>query len=138
MISASWCLSIGLFMINKNTSIPPMDNNSAEGNPTDGQLFYLMIAIWKFHDIIYSFLIICQIKNVEVFVYAARFVCQYLNECVRFELTLGDKLFNFSALYRYPSQLQDLFESFKKNLELDLESAVQNNPFLVFIAPWQL
>ena len=29
MISASWCLSIGLFMINKNTSIPPMDNNSA-------------------------------------------------------------------------------------------------------------
>ena len=48
---------------------------------------------------------ICQIKNVKVYVYAARFVCHYLNECVRFELTFGDKVFNFIALYRYPSQL---------------------------------
>ena len=55
----------------------------------------------------------------------------FFNECVRFELLLGDKLCNFTALYRSPSQLQDLFESFKEKLEPNLESAVQNNPFLV-------
>ena len=54
----------------------------------------------------------------------------YLNECVRFELMVGDKLCNFIALYRSPSQSQDQFESFKENLELNLESVVQNNPFL--------
>ena len=46
---------------------------------------------------------------------------------------VGDKLCDFIALYRSPSQLQDLFESFKENLELNLESKVQNNPFLVVI-----
>ena len=57
----------------------------------------------------------------------------YLNECVRFELMVGDKLCNFIALYRSPSQSQDLFKSFKENLELNLESAVQNNPILVVL-----
>ena len=45
----------------------------------------------------------------------------------------GDKLCNFIALYRSPSQSQGLFESFKENLELNLESAVQNNLFLVVL-----
>ena len=31
----------------------------------------------------------------------------YLNECVRFELLVGDKICNFIALYRSPSQSQD-------------------------------
>ena len=44
---------------------------------------------------------------------------------------VGDKLCNLIALYRSPSKSQDQFESFKENLELNLESAVQNNPFLV-------
>ena len=57
----------------------------------------------------------------------------YLNECVRFQLMVGEKLCNFIALYRSPSQLQDLFESLKENLELNLESVVQNNPFLVVL-----
>ena len=57
----------------------------------------------------------------------------YLNECVRFELMVDDKLCSFIALYRSPSQSQDLFESFKENLELNLESAAQNNPFLVVL-----
>ena len=57
----------------------------------------------------------------------------YLNECVRLELMVGDTLCNFIALYRYPTQSQDLFESFKENLELNLEIAVQNNPFLVVL-----
>ena len=44
---------------------------------------------------------------------------------------VGDKLCNFIALYSSPSQSQDQLESFKENLELNFESAVQNNPFLV-------
>ena len=55
----------------------------------------------------------------------------YLNKCVRSELMVGDKLCNFIALYRSPSQSQDLSESFKENFELNLKSAVQNDPFLV-------
>ena len=42
---------------------------------------------------------------------------------------VDDKLCNFIALQRSPSQSQDQFESFKENLELNLESAVQNSPF---------
>ena len=41
----------------------------------------------------------------------------YLNECIRFELMVGDKLCNFIALNRSPSQSQDQFESFKENLD---------------------
>ena len=52
---------------------------------------------------------------------------------MRFELMVGDKPCNFIALYRSSSQSQDQFESFKENLELNLESAVQNNPFLVVL-----
>ena len=48
----------------------------------------------------------------------------YLNECEMFELMVGEKLCNFIALYRSPSQSQDLLESFKENLDLNLESAV--------------
>ena len=53
----------------------------------------------------------------------------YLNECVRFELMIDAKRCNFIAIYRSPSQSQDLFESFKEHLELNLGSAVQKIPF---------
>ena len=49
-------------------------------------------------------------------------IINYLNKCVRFELMVGDKLCNFIALYRSPSQSQDQFESFKETFELSLES----------------
>ena len=57
----------------------------------------------------------------------------YLNECVRLELMVGDKLCDFIALYTSSSQSQDLLEFFKENLELNLESALQKNPFLVVL-----
>ena len=57
----------------------------------------------------------------------------YLNDCVRFELMVGDKLCNFIALYTLKSQSQDLFEHFKENFDLSLKSAVQHNPFLVVL-----
>ena len=52
----------------------------------------------------------------------------YSNECVRFEVIVVDKLCNRIALYRSPWQLQDLLESVKENLKLNLESAVQIIP----------
>ena len=55
----------------------------------------------------------------------------YLNECVKFQLMVCDTLCNLIAICRSPSQSQDQFESFKQNLELNLESAGQNNPFQV-------
>ena len=36
-------------------------------------------------------------------------------------------------MYRSTSQSKDQFESFEENLDLNLESAVQNNPFLVVV-----
>ena len=56
---------------------------------------------------------------------------QYLHECIHFELKIGDKLCNFVALYRSPSQTQDAFEKFSDNLELNLGTLSQKNPFLV-------
>ena len=56
---------------------------------------------------------------------------KYLHECINFELKIGDKLCNFVALYRSPSQTQDEFEKFSDNLELDLGTLSQKNPFLV-------
>ena len=52
----------------------------------------------------------------------------YLNECIRFELNIGEKLWSFVSLYRSPSHTQDEFDKFTDNLELNLDLAVQNNP----------
>ena len=56
---------------------------------------------------------------------------QYLNECINFELKIGDKLCTFAALYRSPSQSQDNFETFIDNFELNLETLSRKNPFLL-------
>ena len=56
---------------------------------------------------------------------------QYLQESIRFELKIDDKTYNFLSVYRSPRQSQDDFETFTKNLELNLENLVQRNPFLV-------
>ena len=62
---------------------------------------------------------------------------KHVNECVRFELMVGDKLCNFTTLYRSSSQSRDQFEPFKENLELNLESAMQNDPFVeVLLNEW--
>ena len=57
----------------------------------------------------------------------------YLQESICFELKIGDKLCNFISLYRSPSQSQDEFEKFSENLERNLDSLFQNNPFLVAV-----
>ena len=56
---------------------------------------------------------------------------QYVNECINFELKIGDKLCTLVALYRSPSQSQDKFETFIYNFELNLETLSRKNPFLL-------
>ena len=46
-------------------------------------------------------------------------------------MKIGEKLCNFIALYRSPSQ--DEFETFAKNLELNLNTNSSNNPFLTVV-----
>ena len=58
---------------------------------------------------------------------------QYLQECINFELNIGGKIWNFSSLYRSPSQTQDEFEKFIDNLELNLHILCQNNSFLIVL-----
>ena len=58
---------------------------------------------------------------------------QYLQECVNFHLIIGDKLCHFITLYRSPSQSHDEFNSFIKNLQLNLDKATTFNPYLVVV-----
>ena len=58
---------------------------------------------------------------------------QYLHEYINFQMKIGEKLCNFIALYRSPSQSQDNFETFLKNLELNLDTILANNPFLTVV-----
>ena len=51
-----------------------------------------------------------------------------LDECIKYELEIVDKLCRFVALYRSPSQTQDDFLSFSQNFELTLEKLSENNP----------
>ena len=55
----------------------------------------------------------------------------YLHECLSFELQIVDKICNFVALCRSPSQSQDDFEIFADNFEMTLELLVQKNTFLL-------
>ena len=46
---------------------------------------------------------------------------------------IGKKICNFLTLYRSPSQNQDDFQAFIDNLEMNLESLAQRNPFLMVV-----
>ena len=48
-------------------------------------------------------------------------------------MRIGEKLFNFIILYRSPSQSQDDFEAFMKNLELNLDTILTNHLFLTAV-----
>ena len=57
----------------------------------------------------------------------------FLQECIIFEVMIGDKQCNFVALYRSPSQDQDEFDSFSKNLEITLDKLALNNTFMLAV-----
>ena len=56
----------------------------------------------------------------------------FLQECIIFEVLIG-KQCNFVTLYRSPSQGQDEFDSFSKNLEIPLGKLALNNPFMLVV-----
>ena len=58
---------------------------------------------------------------------------QLLQECINCEIKIADKICNFMSLYRFPSQSKDEFESFADNLELNLDSVVHKNPYLIVV-----
>ena len=58
----------------------------------------------------------------------------YLQECIVFELKIGNKFCKIVSLYRSPNQSQDEFETFTNNLELILDKIFETNHYLV-IAP---
>ena len=58
---------------------------------------------------------------------------KYLQESISFELRTGGKCCRFSCLYRSPSQTQDEFETFLKNVELTLDKIHENNPFMTIV-----
>ena len=50
----------------------------------------------------------------------------YLGECITFEISIDNKVCRFIHLYRSPSQ----FQTFKSNLNLNLDALLCGNPFL--------
>ena len=57
----------------------------------------------------------------------------YLQECIVFELKIGNKFCKIVSLYRSPNQSQDEFETFTNNLELILDKIFETNSFLVIV-----
>ena len=57
----------------------------------------------------------------------------YLQECICFDLKIGNKLCTITSLYRSPSETADEFDNFLNNLNLTLESVIQRNPFLTVV-----
>ena len=57
----------------------------------------------------------------------------YLSECLNFKIMVGNKICNFITLYRSPSQNQDDFQAFVDNLDMNLETLAQRNPFLTVV-----
>ena len=58
---------------------------------------------------------------------------QYLQECINFEMKIGDKFCDFRSRYRSPSQTLHSFETFYKNFELNLEDIIHRKPVLVVV-----
>ena len=60
-----------------------------------------------------------------------------LNECIKFEVSIANKICHFIHLHRSPSQTKDEFQTFRSNLELNLDSLSSCNPFLTIRIPVQ-
>ena len=57
----------------------------------------------------------------------------YLSECKNFKIMIGNKICNIITLYKSPSQNQEDFQTFIDNLEMNLETLAQRNPFLMVV-----
>ena len=56
-----------------------------------------------------------------------------LHECINLKITFDGKLCNLICLFRSPSQNMEEFETFVKNLELNLEFIFNKNPYLTAV-----
>ena len=59
---------------------------------------------------------------------------KYIQECIIFQVLIGNKLCNFISLYRSRSQPIDIFDQFADNLELTLDEVANHNPFLIIVS----
>ena len=57
----------------------------------------------------------------------------FLQECINFEVSIGNKTRWFIHIYRTPSQSQDEFHDFLTNLEMNLDDSFNSNPFLTTV-----
>ena len=57
----------------------------------------------------------------------------FLQECINFEVCIGNKICQFIHLYRTPSESQDEFHDFLTNLEMNLDDSFNSNPFLTTV-----
>ena len=57
----------------------------------------------------------------------------FLQECINFEVSIGKKICRFIHLDKTPSQSQDKFHEFLRNLEMNLDDTFNSNPFLTTI-----
>ena len=57
----------------------------------------------------------------------------FLQECINFEVSIGNKICRFIHLYRTSSQSEDEFHDFLTNLEMNLDDSFNSNPFLTTV-----
>ena len=60
----------------------------------------------------------------------------YLHERINFEIRIGGKLCRFVSLFCSPSQSQDDFKSFANNFDLNIDTAIANNTFVLDSCSW--
>ena len=56
-----------------------------------------------------------------------------MEECINFEISFAGKVCNFISLYRSPNQSHNVFETFVDNLELNLDTIANKNPYFIVI-----
>ena len=57
----------------------------------------------------------------------------FLQECINFEVSIGNKICRFIHRYRTSSQSQDEFHDFLTNLEMNLDDYFNSNRFLTTV-----
>ena len=57
----------------------------------------------------------------------------FLQKCINFEVSIGNKICRFIHFYRTPSKSQDKFYDFLTNLEMSLDDSFNSNPFLTTV-----
>lgn len=55
----------------------------------------------------------------------------FLDECINFEMRLGDKVCNYISIYRLPNQSREEYEALADYLEPNLETIAKINTFLI-------